>query len=360
MLWRVRTTLADRPGALAALAARCGESRVNVLSLQIFPHLGRVTDELLLSVPGHWDAEDVAALVTASGGDLVAVGRCSERDLVDLPTKSLRLALQVLDTPDALGDALAELLAADASADEDADVLQVELAGSTAEVRRLAPFTDAERARAAALTELARWALARSTADGYVRGVHPVGPPGVGWSVRPAASSDAPAVRRMHARCSTETLARRYHAPTNGLPKRLEQQLVEPAGGASYVAAVGDEVVGMVVIAPCEDDVMEVGLLVEDGWQRQGIGSALMHAAARHAAGLQKTALLATTQPDNPAVLRTVRRCGLTALVRSLDGTVHVTIPLGRPSAGARGQEPAAAGQGAPLTPTRSSRAAWT
>jgi hypothetical protein len=38
MSWRVRTTLPSRPGALAAraaLAASCGEARVNILGLQI-------------------------------------------------------------------------------------------------------------------------------------------------------------------------------------------------------------------------------------------------------------------------------------------------------------------------------------
>jgi len=34
-LWRVRCTLPDRPGALAALARECGASRVNILGLQI-------------------------------------------------------------------------------------------------------------------------------------------------------------------------------------------------------------------------------------------------------------------------------------------------------------------------------------
>lgn len=39
MLWRVRVTLEDRPGALAALAVRCGADGVNILGLQVFPSL---------------------------------------------------------------------------------------------------------------------------------------------------------------------------------------------------------------------------------------------------------------------------------------------------------------------------------
>ncbi len=51
MFYRVRASLHERPGALADLAARCGEAGLNILGLQIFPDLGRVTDELVVSGP---------------------------------------------------------------------------------------------------------------------------------------------------------------------------------------------------------------------------------------------------------------------------------------------------------------------
>ena len=58
-LWRVRTTLNDRPGALARLAGVCGGAGVNILALQIFPDVGSVTDELVLSTPGDWTVRRV-------------------------------------------------------------------------------------------------------------------------------------------------------------------------------------------------------------------------------------------------------------------------------------------------------------
>jgi hypothetical protein len=45
MLWKVRATLAERPGSLAELARSCGEAGVNILGLQIFPGIGSVTDD---------------------------------------------------------------------------------------------------------------------------------------------------------------------------------------------------------------------------------------------------------------------------------------------------------------------------
>ncbi len=49
MLWRVRTTMPDRPGSLARLAEQCGRADVNILGLQIFPGVEAVTDELVLA-----------------------------------------------------------------------------------------------------------------------------------------------------------------------------------------------------------------------------------------------------------------------------------------------------------------------
>ena len=63
MLWRVRTTLADRPGALAEITQRCGAEGVNILALQIFPGVEGVTDELVLRAPEHWGMTNVAEMI---------------------------------------------------------------------------------------------------------------------------------------------------------------------------------------------------------------------------------------------------------------------------------------------------------
>ena len=68
MLWRVRTTLPDRPGALALLAEQCGLADINILGLQIFPGVEAVTDELVLRTPEDWGPDRLVALVEASGG----------------------------------------------------------------------------------------------------------------------------------------------------------------------------------------------------------------------------------------------------------------------------------------------------
>ena len=89
MLWRVRTTLPDRPGSLAVLAQSCGEAGVNILGLQIFPGIDAVTDELVLRTPEGWGLPEIAELVERSGGHAVSAARV-HRGRADRPAHPLR------------------------------------------------------------------------------------------------------------------------------------------------------------------------------------------------------------------------------------------------------------------------------
>jgi GNAT superfamily N-acetyltransferase len=304
MLCRVRTTLADRPGALAALAQRCGQRGVNILGLQIFPGADTVADELVLRTPEGWGLADVTALVEDAGGAHVCVTTCTAHALTDTPTQYVRAAARLVEEPDQLSTVLAELL----------------------DTGR--PFTDTERARANALADLATRALVR-TGDDDPPGVPRPGPAQAGPPVvRFGQLGDAPAVVRMHERCSSEVLLRRYHVPLPRLTWRAARRLLSPSGGGSLVAVQCAEVVGMAVVAPYGDAVMELGLLVEDGWQRRGLGTTLLQQAARFAVSRGATELLCSMQSDNRALLPAVRRSGLTCRLTYSAGTVDVRVPL--------------------------------
>jgi GNAT superfamily N-acetyltransferase len=110
MFYRVRASLHERPGALALLAARCGEAGLNILGLQIFPDLGRVTDELVISAPEDWTATAVSDLVSGAGGDEVSVEPCTTHDLLDQPTRWLAAAQDVVADPELLPAMLEKLL----------------------------------------------------------------------------------------------------------------------------------------------------------------------------------------------------------------------------------------------------------
>ncbi len=304
MLWRIRTSLADRPGALAELAARCGADEINILSLEVFTTETGAVDELVVSAGAGWNAQRLTALAVEAGCTATTVSPCQAEVLSDGPTRYLRSVLRLLDDPCAV--------------DEELERLQ-----------GLGEYTAAEWARADALVEIAgRIAVQRDpVADGPR--------PGDGIPVlRPATVADAAAVVDMHDRCSHETRAQRYHVPMPRLTPRTARHLCVPPGGTSVVACVGDAVVGMATVAPWDDlsgpdaIVMELAVLVEDGWHRRGVGSALLTqvVAAARASGADRVVCI--VQPGNLAMLRTVSAARLRARIVSSSGYLTVSVAL--------------------------------
>src|SRR5689334_11948415 len=114
MLWRVRMTLPDRPGALAVLAQNCGDAGVNILGLQIFPAVARVTDELVLRTPETWGVAEIAELIERSGGESVVSAPCTEAALTDQPTRYVQAARTILAQPASFPEVVATLFDAEA------------------------------------------------------------------------------------------------------------------------------------------------------------------------------------------------------------------------------------------------------
>lgn len=282
MLWRVRATLPDRPGSLAALAAECGRSDVNILGLQLYPGVDLVTDELVLDTPEAWVAADVEALVGRSSGSPVSVARCTEAALADQPTRYMQAAAHVIAAPASFPDVLARLFDAEAEPDGGSaqDVLDVTVASVLVQVRRTAPFTATEHARAAALAGLVDDALARSSQS----------------PVDVDAGGD-------------------LHIVTDG---------------DVLTALVGGQAAGTAAIRPAldESDALVLTLSVEPAWRRRGIGSRLLGEAVRQAATREATELVVTTSADNQAVLPMVLAAGLRGRIRMSGDRLSVRIPL--------------------------------
>ncbi len=195
------------------------------------------------------------------------------------------------------------------------------------ELRRTAPFTATEHARAVAFAEVAGELLDRPAE----------GPPGLAaHAPTPATTSAAPIVRlasfddtiglmRMHERCSADTVYRRYATPLTRIDERLARRLLL-AGGGALVATVEDEVVATASISTVENGIAEVSILVEDGWQRHGIGTHLLSSAARLARGQGAVEVVLRSHTHNPALMSLAFASGLRARIR-LDGdAVVVTV----------------------------------
>jgi GNAT superfamily N-acetyltransferase len=146
--------------------------------------------------------------------------------------------------------------------------------------------------------------------------------------VRPSSARDLPGVAQMHARCSPRSLLDRYRC--GGRPPgiaALDRTLRLPY---SVVAVTVDGAV--IASATLEPDqahnnfCVQLGLLVEDGWQRLGIGSEL----ASHLAGAAQLAgyheLIAYPATAMAAAQRVMIELGRTRFVPDTDAHLHTYL----------------------------------
>ena len=120
--------------------------------------------------------------------------------------------------------------------------------------------------------------------------------------------ADSEALLGMLGRCSPTSLYRRFHGVTNGI--FYAQQVLAAAGGRdSYVAWIGEECVGVGNLHVC-DDTADVGVLVEDDWQRRGVGTALLIALVRRVRECGSHFLRADVLEENRFALQVLARLG--------------------------------------------------
>jgi GNAT superfamily N-acetyltransferase len=356
-LWRVRATVVDKPGFLAVLAASLALRSVNILSVGVHITEAGAVDDFLVDAPDDLTEEQLLAAVARGRGRDAWVAPADAHRLVDSPTRALDLATWLVREPAAVGDALAELLDARVSYQPDEGSLGV--AGPRMRVpapdggcwlveRDSPDFTPSEYARAQALLAVANAATASPPRE---QAAVLVLPDGRELTVRRAQPADLPAVRAMHARCSPDTLHRRYLSGTTGPTDAQLARLLAPARGCALVVAApgafADRVVAMANLIG-EGLQAELALLVEDGWQRRGIGTALLRRAVSIATESGYEALAVHVQAQNVAMLRTLRRLpepchsetdsGLLTVTVRLAGPASATTPARPPRTPARGR----------------------
>ncbi len=110
VLWRLRTTVHDAPGSLAALCLALSGLRVDILTLQTHPLAHGTVDEFLLRAPAPLQAQELSREIAAAGGTSTWIERADAHDLVDTPTRVLSLATRTALDAAELPLALRQLL----------------------------------------------------------------------------------------------------------------------------------------------------------------------------------------------------------------------------------------------------------
>jgi N-acetylglutamate synthase-like GNAT family acetyltransferase len=131
-----------------------------------------------------------------------------------------------------------------------------------------------------------------------------------GAVLRPAAVSDTEAVLAMLARCSRATLFHRFHGLTDGVPY-FRAQLRDRPGDQTLLAWYGSTCVGVATLGVGDTGRVELGVLVEDAWQRQGIGTQLTVSLLDSARAKGVSTVHADVRSDDLHILGSLRQIGL-------------------------------------------------
>ncbi|MFE6281491.1 GNAT family N-acetyltransferase [Streptomyces sp. NPDC057877] len=345
VLWRMRTTVRDEPGSLAALCAALAGHRVDILSLQTHPLGHGTVDEFLLRAPGELAPAGISRAVALAGGADTWIERADAHDLVDAPTRILglatRTALDAAELPLALRQLLGRCTIRSLPAPPDggareADGVPVEgvledsvmrlrapEGGVISVERPYLPFTPTEFARARALVELDTRLGPRVPRSQDVLTL----PEGDAITVRRADERDLAAAKQMHDRCSARTLQMRYHGPVKDADRYLNH-LLSPRFGRTLAVQTGSgRIVGLGHLL-WDGDETEVALLVEDEWQRRGIGAELLGRLVTLAVEAGCESVYAVTQSSNTGMVAAMRGLGLPLDYQIEEGTLVITARL--------------------------------
>ncbi|HEX2039996.1 MAG TPA: GNAT family N-acetyltransferase [Acidimicrobiales bacterium] len=151
--------------------------------------------------------------------------------------------------------------------------------------------------------------------------------------IRPIRPEDAAALARLFERLSPETVYRRFHQPMRRpRPAMLAYFAnVDHRRRDALVAEVDGEIVAVASYdVPSNGDghEAEIAVLVEDAWQRHGLGRRLVRRLAKAAAERGVDSFTAYMLGDNPGAVRLLRSLAPKAPVRPDHGELVAHIPL--------------------------------
>jgi GNAT superfamily N-acetyltransferase len=350
--WRLRFTVADEPGRLAAAAAALADLGINILSLDFHViSATEVIDEATVSLPPWLDVPAVEHALRGTGATDVWAVPIPVRQLEDIATRVLRLAAGVLASPSSaqsLCDAIAELVDAELVSDTSVDPTPGGGLGSPPNsdqlvrfgrehvkrlpahggawtmavpddpitprrlfvaVRRSSPFTSTEAARVSALLHVAATAVQERAGAEEDRTA------ATELRIAPLTMADLDEVEELHRRCSAASRYYRYFSSMPTVRRDVIAPMLEPGHGQVALGAwLQGRLVGMGNGCPVDaadgGTCVELAALVEDTHQGQGIGTHLVRELVSTWSRNGRSQFVVITLPDNRAMARIVRRLG--------------------------------------------------
>jgi ribosomal protein S18 acetylase RimI-like enzyme len=140
--------------------------------------------------------------------------------------------------------------------------------------------------------------------------------------------SDTDAVLAMLARCSSDTRFHRFHGFPDGVAY-FRALLRDGPAQQTLVALSGSTCVGVATLGVGPAGILDLGVLVEDAWQRRGIGTQLTASLLASAQAKAVSIVHADVLSDDLFILKSLRRIG--PLTTSIErGIWSIDIPLGR------------------------------
>ncbi|HEY3881059.1 MAG TPA: GNAT family N-acetyltransferase [Trebonia sp.] len=165
----------------------------------------------------------------------------------------------------------------------------------------------------------------------------PAGPPGA-LLVRQAAAGDRDALTRMFERCTPATRYHRFHGPVQAIPRSYLAEALSGSPfhhalvGCPYIpaspAAYAGETVALASCRLVAEGAAELGLLIEDGWQRRGLGTRLVHDLVTHAARSGVREVEAQLLAEQAWIGGLLRPYGSGRVHSARDGVLTVTVRL--------------------------------
>jgi len=154
-------------------------------------------------------------------------------------------------------------------------------------------------------------------------------------AIRQVCTADLAALHDFFAGLSADARYLRFFAPTT--PGKAMLNLLSGGGGStSAVLAIRDaSIIGHAMAAdrsgPCGAQTTDIGVVVADAWQHQGVGSALVRALITGAQARGVTSITMDVQHDNHRVLTMIAHHWPTVCTsRSRDcDTICVPLPRG-------------------------------